>query len=321
MSLQEKVTDQELATLKGKTIIVTGGASGIGKAAAALAHDVQNNLRGGQRLIFRDPLTAAGANIAIADLQEDGGDALLSEFKEYVTVRPKLLDRLMRRVLYVKADVSSWSEVLNLFTKTWERFGSIDVVLSNAGTHNFETIVDDKLDADGKLAAPNLKSLEVNLHSAAYCTKAALHYFAKQPSKRCQLVFTGSAASLIDTPPLFLYCAGKAGVLGLMRGMRRGLPSENITVNMVAPWMTVTAMLPDWIREKWGTLPANDTNGVAKALLLPAVRTSVNGKVLWVAGNDIIEVEDAMHDSQPQWLGAQLSADVDEGQRRLGVPI
>ncbi|KAI0121260.1 hypothetical protein BJ170DRAFT_644266 [Xylariales sp. AK1849] len=288
MALQEKLTDQEIAKLKGKTIIITGGASGIGKAAADLAH-------------------AAGANLAIADLHEDSGVALISEFKE--------------RILYIKADVSSWSEVLNLFTKTWDHFGSIDVVLSNAGTHNFETILDNRLDENGTLAAPNLKSIEVNLHSAAYCAKAAFYYFAKQPEKQCQLVFTGSAASIIDTPPLFLYCAGKAGVLGLMRGLRKALPSDKITVNMVAPWMTVTAMMPDWIREKWGTLPANDANGVAKALLLPAVRPDLNGKVLWVAGNDIVELEDAFHATQPQWLGAHLSEDVDEGQRRMGVPV
>jgi NAD(P)-dependent dehydrogenase (short-subunit alcohol dehydrogenase family) len=99
-----------------------------------------------------------------------------------------------RRILYVKADVSSWSEVLNLFTQAWDHFGSIDVVLSNAGTHSFETILDDELAENGTLAAPNLKSLEVNLHAAVYCAKAALHFFKKQPEKKCQLVFTGSAA-------------------------------------------------------------------------------------------------------------------------------
>lgn len=78
-------------------------------------------------------------------------------------------------------------------------------------------------------------------------------------------------------------------------------------------------MLPDWLREKWGGLPANDTNGVARALLLPAVRPHVNGKTLWVAGNDVIEIEDALHAAQPQWLGEQLSKDLDEGQKRMGV--
>ena len=90
--------------------------------------------------------------------------------------------------------MSSWSEVLNLFTKAFDRFGAIDVVISNAGTHNFETLLDDDLAEDGTLAAPSLKSIEVNLHASAYCAKAALHFFKKHPERQCQLVFTGSAA-------------------------------------------------------------------------------------------------------------------------------
>ncbi|KAK3312727.1 hypothetical protein B0H66DRAFT_631481 [Apodospora peruviana] len=285
MALLEKVSDQELTKLAGKSVIITGGASGIGKSAAVLAH-------------------AAGANVIIADLSEDAGEVLIAEFKE--------------RILYVKADVSLWTDVLDLFTKAWDRFGAIDVVLSNAGTNAFETLLDDEFDGE-TLAAPSLKNLEVNLHGSLYCAKAAFHFFKKHPERNCQLVFTGSAASIIDTPPLFLYCAGKAGVLGLMRGLRQRLPSDKVTVNMVAPWMTVTPMLPDWIRLKWGDLPANDTDGVARALLLPAVRPQVNGKTLWVAGNDIVEVEDALEATRPQWLGAELSAQLDEGQRRMGI--
>lgn len=78
-------------------------------------------------------------------------------------------------------------------------------------------------------------------------------------------------------------------------------------------------MLPDWIREKWGDLPANDPRGVAKALLLPVVREEVNGATLFVAGNDIIEIEGQLHATQPQWLGNELSKAVDEGQERMGI--
>lgn len=223
MALQAKVTNEELSKLKGKTIIITGGASGIGKSAAQLAHGeyLAANPHGQSSCLSGSHsfkwVTAAGANIVIADLHEEAKD-LNSEFKEYAMDGPftkitihsfshfcfhgeekeNSLERanrdFHRRMLYVKADVSSWVEIRNLFAKAWDYFGSLDVVLANAGTHYYETILDHQVDENGDLQAPNLKSLEVNLHSAAYCANAALYYFAKQPEKRCQLVFTGSVA-------------------------------------------------------------------------------------------------------------------------------
>lgn len=80
-------------------------------------------------------------------------------------------------------------------------------------------------------------------------------------------------------------------------------------------------MLPQWIRDLWGDLPANDAEGVAKALLLPAVRPTLNGRTLWVAGNNAIELEEALHVTQPQWIGKDLSIAVDEGQKRMGISL
>lgn len=101
--------------------------------------------------------------------------------------------------------------------------------------------------------------------------------------------------------------------------MRKGLPTDKVTVNTVLPWMTESPMLPDWIRLKWGSLPANTPEGVGRALLLSAVRPDVNGKALYVAGNNIVEIEDALHATRPQWLGEQLSADLDKGQVAMGI--
>lgn len=77
-----------------------------------------------------------------------------------------------------------------------------------------------------------------------YVTKCAIGFFRKNPETRSQLVLFGSAASFFDTPPCYTYCASKAAVLGLMRAMRTQLPKMNITVNMIAPWMTGKCALP-----------------------------------------------------------------------------
>lgn len=100
MTLLRDLSDAELSTLKDRTIIITGGASGIGAAACTLAH-------------------AHGAKVVIADVQVEAGQALQST--------------LGSRAIFHETDVSSWSAVLSLFETAYSHFGSIDVVCSNAG--------------------------------------------------------------------------------------------------------------------------------------------------------------------------------------------
>lgn len=179
----------------------------------------------------------------------------------------------------------------------------------------------------------------MNLVGAAYTVKIAVHFFSKWPETKCQIVLTASAASYLDTPPLYLYCAAKAGVIGLMRGLRCQLVKQNITINAVAPWMTgkkslicggallkcstnirptpVTNMVSPSFAELWGELPANQPWGVAHALFMPLLQPKINGKAFFVAGHRIIELEDKLNETQPLWMGEQLSSDVSEGQRRV----
>lgn len=147
---------------------------------------------------------------------------------------------MRRRVLFQKTDVSSWSDLLALFDAGFKKFGSLDIVLANAGINEAGNMLEDRYHSEtGQLEPPILQTLNVNLVGVIYTTKLAVHYFAKQPGKKFQLVLTGSAACFLDTPPLWTYCASKAGVMGLMRSLRTQLPKNNsVTVNMVAPWLT-----------------------------------------------------------------------------------
>lgn len=247
---------------------------------------------------------------------------------------------MRRRVLFQKTDVSSWSDLLALFDAGFKKFGSLDIVLANAGINEAGNMLEDKYHPEtSQLEPPVLQTLNVNLVGVIYTTKLAVHYFAKQPRKKFQLVLTGSAACFLDTPPLWTYCASKAGVMGLMRSLRTQLPkNNNVTVNVVAPWLTSelrhaqanmelrvtdstlaleTAMLKDEFLGIWGDLPANEPIGVARALLLPAVRQDMNGKSLFVAGHEIVDLEEGLERTRPQWMGEQLSKDVEEGQRRI----
>lgn len=221
------------------------------------------------------------------------------------------------RAIFVHTDISNWDSLLEAFQEGHKKFGQIDAVCANAGTNSWDDLFHEEFDATGKLRAPTMKLLDINLYGTIYTAKAAVHYFAKNIDGKGQLILTGSAASFFDTPPLYLYCASKGGVLGFMRGLRTQLCRRNITVNMVAPWMTRTPMLPKEISDMWGNLPANDPTGVAQALIMPAIRHSLDGKTLFVAGNCLYELEEGLERTKPQWMGEKLSADFDEGQRRL----
>ncbi|OBT82662.1 hypothetical protein VE02_07938 [Pseudogymnoascus sp. 03VT05] len=273
--------DSELEALKDKTLLITGASTGIGRDTVKLAHKY-------------------GANIAVGDWNAVEGQNLAAELGD--------------RVLFHKTDVTNFSDVVALFEAAHAKFGIINAVLSNHGITN-ENFLADEFDAAGKLLPPSMKTIDVNLTGTVYVAKLAAHYFRKWPDVRCQLVMTGSAASFIDTPPLHLYCASKAGILGLMRSLRtQVLKNDNFTVNMIAPWMTITTMLPDAIRKRWASLPTNEKCGVGRAILLPVVRPDVNGKSLFVGGNQIVDFEDKLHETQPLWMGEQMSKDMDAGQ-------
>ncbi|EXJ73910.1 uncharacterized protein A1O5_02204 [Cladophialophora psammophila CBS 110553] len=282
-----QVDQEQLKSLKGKTILITGCASGIGRATAELAH-------------------RNGANLILADWSE----APLRDLAEKLNHNSN--------VIFQKTNVAHWDDLIRVYQLGWEKFGAIDAVISNAGVNSGEVHLQHEIDPmTNLLRAPPLDTLEINLIAHIYMTKCAAYYFGKQAGKKCQIVLTSSAAAFLDTPPLYLYSTAKAGVLGLMRSLRTDLPKSNITINTVAPWFTATPMVPKALTDLWENLPANTPAGIAIALLLPIIQPEINGKTFFVAGNEIVELEDSLAKSQPQWMGEELSRNVDEGQRRL----
>ncbi|KIL89348.1 hypothetical protein FAVG1_07742 [Fusarium avenaceum] len=280
--------DDELQDLRGKVIVVTGGATGIGRAIVDLAHH-------------------HGAKVAVCDVNEEAGRLVEQELKS--------------DILFKKCDVSIWAEVVDFFQQTYQKLGPIDAVISNAGINKVETLIDEPVETNRaevlQLQEPDVSVLKVNTIGTWYVSKCAIHFFRKHPETRSQLVLFGSVASFFDTPPLYTYCASKAAVLGLLRGLRTQTVKYDISVNMIAPWMTLTDMITDHVKKVWGDLPANSPLDVAKASLLPVVRPNVNGKAFLINGGNITEVEDKLDETQAVWLGQELDKQMREGQRRL----
>jgi NAD(P)-dependent dehydrogenase (short-subunit alcohol dehydrogenase family) len=202
--------DPDTSNLKGRTAIVTGGASGIG-------------------LAYVRHLTKAGAYVVIADVNEEGGK--------------KVQEETGKNSVFVKCDVRKWSDQLAVFKKAIELSpeGQIDIVVANAGVAANDILLENDVSTD-EPAEPEFRTVDVNLHGVLYTTKLALWYFQKQQAQLGEgkgrdrnLVLQASVAGYLDLPGPS-YGVSKFGVRGLMRCLRQTVSVHGIRVNLIAPW-------------------------------------------------------------------------------------
>lgn len=180
----------------GKTVIVTGASSGIGVGIARR-------------------FAAEGANLVLAARRKDRLDALAVELG-------------LASTLAVETDVTREADVAALVRAAAERFGGIDVLVSNAGAGYLARLEDISL-ADWRSV------LDANLTSAFLGAQAALPFLK---ASRGNIVHTASASGLGGDPGMAPYNAAKAGVLNLTRGLAFDLGRDGVRVNAVAPSLT-----------------------------------------------------------------------------------
>jgi 3-oxoacyl-[acyl-carrier protein] reductase len=191
--------------LKDQVAVITGAASGLGRAIA---------LRYAQ----------AGANIAIADLNDTGAEETAEQVRKIGT-----------RALTKVTDVADYGQVEVLMAETVKTFGRIDILVSNAGIGGFGHLVDLSRDVFERV-------IKVHLFGAFYCSQLAAREMIKRKYGRIILM---SSITAVQGPigTNLPYGAAKTGLLGLMRGMTLDLAEHNITVNAIAPGPTDTPML------------------------------------------------------------------------------
>ncbi|MBV1882093.1 MAG: SDR family oxidoreductase [Pseudomonadales bacterium] len=190
--------------LDGKTAIITGAASPIGRVIAKRFHD-------------------EGLNLMLADINEEG----LLELKQDLS---KELDR----VQVVVGDLSEESLVREMVAKTHESFGSVDVLVNNAGGG----VIRPFLEHD----AESLKeTMNRNLWPTLWCCHAALPIMVEQIYGRIINVGADSVRNGLWNHAG--YNAAKGGVHGLTTGLAREFAKSGITINTVAPCMVATPMV------------------------------------------------------------------------------
>lgn len=186
--------------LEGKTVIVTGAASGIGKAVAQEFLNV-------------------GANVVISDMAENAPEM---EAKE---------DQL----LYVKTDVTKVTDVEAMVNKTVETYGTIDVLVNNAGI-NIPRLLVDKKDPKGQYELDETvwdKVCNVNLKGVFFCAQAVGRIFAEKGEG--VIINMSSESGLEGSEGQSVYAATKNAVNSLTRSWAKELGKQGVRVVGVAP--------------------------------------------------------------------------------------
>jgi len=196
--------------LEGKTALVTGGATLIGAAVVRALHD-------------------AGANVAVADVDAEGGGRLAQELGE--------------RVLFSATDITDDDQVAAFVAAAAERFGGVDILVNLATTYLDDAFASSRADW--------LESLNVNVVSAVMMAKAAHPHLVARGGGAI-VNFTSISAKVAQTGR-WLYPVGKAALVQLTRNMAMDLARDNIRVNSVSPgwtWSKVMVELTGGDREK-----------------------------------------------------------------------
>lgn len=192
--------------LTGKRALVTGGASGIGRATALL-------------------FARQGAAVAIADLDEAGGKAVARQIRQEGG-----------RAVFVRCDVSQAADCRRAVQQTVDELGGLDVLFNNAGIIRRATVLDTTEEEWDRVMAVNVRSIFL-------LCKYAIPVMARGGGGA--IVNTGSGWGLVGGANAVAYCASKGAVVNMTRALAIDHGAQNVRVNCVCPGDTDTGMLRD----------------------------------------------------------------------------
>jgi len=189
--------------LDGKTAIVTGGSSGIGRAVVL-------------------KLAGEGAKVTIADIDLNSAKKVVAEVK-----------RLGGNCIAVKTDVSKSQDVGHMVEETIREFGTIDILVNDAGV-GAGAMVQDLTEEDWD------KVIGINLKGTFLCCKAVIKHMIGKKSGR--IVNFASGQWFRPSPMSAPYAASKGGIVSFSKSLALEVAGNGINVNVVVPGFTDTPM-------------------------------------------------------------------------------
>ena len=191
-------------SVQGMNVVVTGGNRGIGLGISVA-------------------YAQSGANVAILCRNRESGQRAADEIKKYGT-----------NCKYIPCDIGNLDSVKAAAGEVFKNFGSVDVLVNNAGTSTVSEFLNDRdLNEWHRVINTNLKSV-------FRLSKLVLRGMMKARTGR--IINISSVVASSGNPGQINYAASKAGVAGLSRSLAQEVGSRNITVNCVAPGFIDTAM-------------------------------------------------------------------------------
>ena len=222
--------------LAGKTVIVTGGASNIGRSIS---------------LAF----SREGCNVAIVDLDAPQAEKVVGEMAAWGA-----------KGAFIKTDVTDWQQVQRMVPEVIQRFGTIDILVNNVGWSPFGFFTD---------SGPEMweKTIKLNFLSMLLCTKAVLNHMIER--RTGDIINLGSTSSH-GMKTQAVYGACKAAVESFSYALAREVGRWGIRVNVVIPPLPTEPVSPDHAGQlsihapggygpaSWGNIPKEQQEAIKR---------------------------------------------------------